>query len=83
MRAANFHEPLRFSIAINGIAAMEHFSTAENDIELVINANDQRLVGNSLDLEFRLENPQSPAECGINDDSRKLGIGLKRLWMDF
>ena len=60
-----FHEPLRFSIAINGIAAMEHFSTAENDIELVINANDQRLVGNSLDLEFRLENPQSPAECGI------------------
>ena len=32
--------------------------------------------GNILDLKFKIDNPKSPKELGLSQDSRKLGIGF-------
>ena len=69
-------------ILINGQPIQSWTHTEQNNLQthqFVLPAN--RLVSNgqNLQIEFELIKPTSPAQLGISDDSRQLGIRLKSL----
>jgi hypothetical protein len=65
----------RVSVAVNGSPLGEVLVGSDTET-FRLNIPVDYLRTDLLRVEFRIENPQSPAELGLSNDGRRLGLGL-------
>ncbi|WP_343505035.1 MULTISPECIES: hypothetical protein [Roseobacteraceae] len=77
--AENGHPPMSVSIEVNGAPLIENILAQKNSRSFTINLKDIWRESQSLSIGLRTYNAQSPAELGINEDPRPLGIFLSTI----